>query len=322
MREVGARVRLGPHARELLDLQRGLERGGELVAAAEDDDRVGAADAPREARRVGRHRDGLVDRLRQARERQRAPPPCPSRPPGKGGERGHDRGDALEQVFAVRGGVVGGAPRDQRDVLDPAKRSPERFRVGPSFFEQPPDHAGLLGDLGRERHRDDDDQYFRLGPTGLLSHRATGESLGDREREEAHFMKDTLGSTPPTRRRWRRTLRRGLFWTALGLAAAALAYALDQRALASTIGVPPFVVGVLFSLVPLPALGVGLRALARALRLRGASELADAVAKQLEGRLPGDYVVLSHYAPRDDGEAEVAVVVVGPPGVVVVEPRR
>ncbi|TMF64983.1 MAG: hypothetical protein E6I20_06815 [Chloroflexi bacterium] len=134
-------------------------------------------------------------------------------------------------------------------------------------------------------------------------------------------MKDTLGSTPPTRRRWRRTLRRGLFWTALGLAAAALAYALDQRALASAIGVPPFVVGVLFSLVPLPALGVGLRALARALRLRGASELADAVAKQLEGRLPGDYVVLSHYAPRDDGEAEVAVVVVGPPGVVVVEPR-
>ncbi|TME96811.1 MAG: hypothetical protein E6I40_02860, partial [Chloroflexi bacterium] len=78
-------------------------------------------------------------------------------------------------------------------------------------------------------------------------------------------MKDTLGSTPPTRRRWRRTLRRGLFWTALGLAAAALAYALDQRALASAIGVPPFVVGVLFSLVPLPALGVGLRALARAL---------------------------------------------------------
>src|SRR2546428_930325 len=134
-------------------------------------------------------------------------------------------------------------------------------------------------------------------------------------------MKDTLGSTPPTRRRWRRTLRRGLFWTALGLAAAALAYALDQRALASAIGVPPFVVGVLFSLVPLPALGVGLRALARALRLRGASELADAVAKQLEGRLPGDYVVLSHYAPRDDGEAEVAVVVVGPPGVVVVAPR-
>src|SRR3989442_1579246 len=237
MREVGARVRLGPHARELLDLQRGLERGGELVAAAEDDDRVGAADAPREARRVGRHRDGLVDRLRQARERQRAPPACLSGRRGKERERDAGRGVRLRR----RDGAL--ASRAQRE------------------------HA--LGDLGRERHRDDDDQYFRLGPTGLLSHRATGESLGDREREEAHFMKDTLGSTPPTRRRWRRTLRRGLFWTALGLAAAALAYALDQRALASTIGVPPFVVGVLFSLVPLPALRVGLPPSARGHPLPG-----------------------------------------------------
>src|SRR2546428_5165294 len=110
-------------------------------------------------------------------------------------------------------------------------------------------------------------------------------------------MKDTLGSTPPTRRRWRRTLRRGLFWTALGLAAAALAYALDQRALASAIGVPPFVVGVLFSLVPLPALRVGLRALARALPPPGASELAHPVAQQPQGRLPGGYLVPSHHAP-------------------------
>src|SRR5207247_11168529 len=111
---------------------------------------------------------------------------------------------------------------------------------------KPLGHLRVLGERGRECHRDDYDQYFRLGPTGLLSHGATRGSLGGREREEGHFMKDTLGSTPPTRRRWRRTLRRGLFWTALGLAAAALAYALDQRALASAIGVPPFVARGLF----------------------------------------------------------------------------
>ena len=134
-------------------------------------------------------------------------------------------------------------------------------------------------------------------------------------------MKETLGSTPPARRQWRRTLRRGLFWTTVGLAAAALAYALDQRVLASAIGISPIAVGVVLGLVPLPALGVGLRALARALRLRGASELAATVAAHLAERLPGDYVVLSHYAPRDDAAAEVAVVVVGPPGVIVVEPR-
>jgi hypothetical protein len=81
------------------------------------------------------------------------------------------------------------------------------------------------------------------------------------------------------------------------------------------------VLAIVFGLVPLPALGVGLRALALALRLRGASELADAVAADLQDRLPGDYVVISHYAPRDDGAEEVPVVVVGPPGVVIVEPR-
>ena len=134
-------------------------------------------------------------------------------------------------------------------------------------------------------------------------------------------MKETLGSTPPTRRQWRRVLRRGLFWTTFGLGAAALAYALDQRALASAIGLSPVVVGVVLCLVPLPAFGVGLRALARALRLRDASELADAVGLQLAERLPGDYVVLAHYAPRDDAEAEVPVVVVGPAGIIVVEPR-
>src|SRR5712692_4367982 len=43
VREVRARVRLGPDPSELLDLQRGLERRGVAVAAADDDDRASRA---------------------------------------------------------------------------------------------------------------------------------------------------------------------------------------------------------------------------------------------------------------------------------------
>src|SRR2546428_5829780 len=106
-------------------------------------------------------------------------------------------------------------------------------------------------------------------------------------------MKDTLGSTPPTRRRWRRTLRRGLFWTALGLAAAALAYALDQRTLASAIGVPPLLVRALFSLRPLPPRGARVRALPQAPPLLITPVLGAPVAKPLRGRLAGRSLVPS-----------------------------
>ena len=58
--------------------------------------------------------------------------------------------------------------------------------------------------------------------------------------------------------------------------------------------------------------------------LGGASErarLAGDVAAYLRERLPADYVVLTRYAPRDGSDSEVPVVVVGPHGVLVVEPR-
>ena len=38
-------------------------------------------------------------------------------------------------------------------------------------------------------------------------------------------------------------------------------------------------------------------------------------------RVPEGYVVVPHYGPRDGADDEVPMVVIGPPGVVVIEPR-
>jgi hypothetical protein len=48
--------------------------------------------------------------------------------------------------------------------------------------------------------------------------------------------------------------------------------------------------------------------------------LADKIASYLRGQLPGGYLVLSRYAPRDGGE-RVPVVIIGRSGLVIVEPR-
>jgi hypothetical protein len=61
--------------------------------------------------------------------------------------------------------------------------------------------------------------------------------------------------------------------------------------------------------------------LALALRLRAASLLADRAAAYLSDHLPEGYLVVPHYAPRDGAEDEVPMIVIGPPGVVVIEPR-
>jgi hypothetical protein len=61
--------------------------------------------------------------------------------------------------------------------------------------------------------------------------------------------------------------------------------------------------------------------LALALRLHAASALADRTAAYLCDHLPDGYVVVPHYGPRDGADDEVPMVVIGPPGVVVIEPR-
>jgi hypothetical protein len=132
---------------------------------------------------------------------------------------------------------------------------------------------------------------------------------------------NVLGSIPPARRRWRRTLRAGLFWTALGLGAATISYALTLDIAARSLGFERRFAELFFALIPIPPLALGVHGLALALRLRAASMLADRTAAYLSDHLPVGYVVVPHYAPRDGADDEVPMVVIGPPGVVVIEPR-
>jgi hypothetical protein len=129
------------------------------------------------------------------------------------------------------------------------------------------------------------------------------------------------GSIPPARRRWRRTLRGGLFWTALGLGTASLSYALSLDMAARSLGFDRRFTELFFALIPIPPLALGVHGLALALRLRAASALADRTAAYLADHLPEGYVVVPHYGPRDGADDEVPMVVIGPPGVVVIEPR-
>src|SRR2546427_10788112 len=144
---------------------------------------------------------------------------------------------------------------------------------------------------------------------------------GGRASEPRRSAVRMLGSVPPVMRRWRRTLRSGLFWTALGLGSASISYALNMDVAARSLGFDRTLASVFLALVPIPALALGVHGLALSLRLRAASLLADRTAEYLSEHLPEGYVVVPHYGPRDGGDDEVAMVVIGPPGVVVVEPH-
>jgi hypothetical protein len=66
----------------------------------------------------------------------------------------------------------------------------------------------------------------------------------------------------------------------------------------------------------------GLRSAFTALAAHGPrARLAERAAAHLGERLSSDYVVLPRYAPRDDGSDPVPLVIVGPHGVLVAEPR-
>lgn len=159
------------------------------------------------------------------------------------------------------------------------------------------------------------ERYFRYRTTRPLdASEAAGEARSRAVKE--------LGSVPPSRRRWRRTLRTGLFWTALGLGAASLSYACDPTVAARSLGFDRPQTMLFFVLVPIPALALGVRSLALALRLRAASDVADRAAEYLAEHLSESFVVVSHYGPRDGGEDDVPLVIIGPPGVLVVQPRE
>lgn len=106
--------------------------------------------------------------------------------------------------------------------------------------------------------------------------------------------------------RWRRDLRAACFWAALALGGVAVAKELALSDLVVALAAAPAV--------------VGLRDAVRALGSRRAGKLAERVASRLRSALGADFVVLTEYAPRD-GSAVVPLVVVGPPGIFVVEPN-
>jgi hypothetical protein len=156
------------------------------------------------------------------------------------------------------------------------------------------------------------DRYYQAGPSV--------PSTPVTERASLRVVSG-LGSIPPARRRWRRTLRAGLFWTALGLGSASISYALSLDMAARSLGFDRRFAELFFALIPIPPLALGIHGLALALRLRAASALVDRTAAYLCDHLPEGYVVVPHYGPRDGADEEVPMVVIGPPGVIVIEPR-
>src|SRR2546427_4802122 len=157
------------------------------------------------------------------------------------------------------------------------------------------------------------ERYYRAGPSV--------PSTGVTKRASLRETVSGLGTVPPEKRRWRRTLRAGLFWTALGLGTATISYALSLEMAAESLGFDRRFAELFLALIPIPPLALGVHRLALALRLRAASALADRTAAYLCDHLPEGYIVVPHYGPRDGAEDEVPMVVIGPPGAVVIEPR-
>jgi hypothetical protein len=159
-------------------------------------------------------------------------------------------------------------------------------------------------------------------PERYYRHRTTGPLDGlPFRREPPSCAVKSLGSVSPDRRRWRRALRAGLFWTALGLGAASISYACDADLAARSLGFDRAVSALFFALVPIPALALGVRGLALSLRLQDAARLADGVRSYLSEHLPDGFVVVAHYHPHDGADDEIPLLVIGPDAVTVVQPR-
>lgn len=117
-------------------------------------------------------------------------------------------------------------------------------------------------------------------------------------------------------------VRAGSFWTAVGLLALTVAAELDTATIAGGIAIPVAIVFRIAAIaLPLVPLIVGLRELALAARQQRAARAAEDLARTLRAKLGAEYAVIPRYRPRDDADEEVGLVLVGPPGVVVVEAR-
>lgn len=116
-------------------------------------------------------------------------------------------------------------------------------------------------------------------------------------------------------------------WTALAFGASAVVHEIDPRTVAEAVAarvgapLPPGAADALLTLPPLPAFAFGVRAFGGALRQRGHAAAARRVAADLRTVLPGHFIVLPQYLPRDSGDGEVDVVVIGPTGIFAIEVR-
>lgn len=133
-----------------------------------------------------------------------------------------------------------------------------------------------------------------------------------------------IAARPRARLSWHVPLRAGLLWLVLALASSALASRLDAAAIAELVGrsgaqVPALAVLLVLTLAPLVPLFLGVRGLFRAIRERGHGRGAGRLAKHLRRSLPPEFTVIGPYLPRDSGDGEVDVVIVGPTGVFAIE---
>ena len=119
-----------------------------------------------------------------------------------------------------------------------------------------------------------------------------------------------------------RYLRLGLLWTTLGIGAAVVAHEIDVASLVSPYGSPiALVVSLVAIALPLALVLGGVRDLVISARALFRAREAESLARVLRAKLSDEYVVIPRYRPRDDGDDEVGLVVVGPPGIVVIEAR-
>ena len=122
--------------------------------------------------------------------------------------------------------------------------------------------------------------------------------------EDARVDPTTRARTP----RWRRHLRASCFWASLAGLTIVLAHELATDVAAA--------------LLATPATLFALREAGHMFRLQRAHSRAARTAAALRAALPDGFVVLAGYEPRDGVDRDAGIVVVGPNGVHVIEPRE
>ncbi len=119
-----------------------------------------------------------------------------------------------------------------------------------------------------------------------------------------------------------RHLRLGLLWTTLGLGSFALAHEIDAASIAAPYGsFVALAAAALAVALPLALALAGIRELVLAARAIFRAREAQGLAQALRSKLSDEFVVISGYRPRDDTDDQVGLVVVGPPGIAVIEAR-